>query len=254
MWASKGRSGYGDATLQGDYDDWQGLSRNGRQWKNPATMQTRNLSGAAYWSLRKQDTPKQEIPVDMYAVNDTANLAHTLPNGQANLLKYADPVRVKKTTKIPLEDRILPQLKRLNTLRAQMVELEAEYRTTDMSIEKYSLLRDLIVAKIQRQEELYKRAASVKPKSYEEPLDNTPHSSSKTHEYDGEMYSQNSDSCDRVVQQGYRESEEIGYGFIDELSESNFFKNPLKKACKVWKAAVQWHQKARNYINELKAV
>ncbi len=45
MWKGKGRSGYGDSTILGDYDTWSGLSPNGRQWHNPVTLETRNLSG-----------------------------------------------------------------------------------------------------------------------------------------------------------------------------------------------------------------
>lgn len=30
MWTSKGRSGYGDSTIGGDYDSWDGVSPNGK--------------------------------------------------------------------------------------------------------------------------------------------------------------------------------------------------------------------------------
>lgn len=46
MWKGKGRSGYGESSTLGDYDDWSCLSRNGKQWKNPITMETHDLSGA----------------------------------------------------------------------------------------------------------------------------------------------------------------------------------------------------------------
>lgn len=156
MWGSKGRSGYGDSTIGGDYDSWSDLSPNGKQWKNPITMETRDLSGADYWHLRKQNRPTEAVPESL----------HMLKNGKANIHAYAD-CEVKPISKVSIKDRILPQFKRLQTLRSQMVELENEYKTTDMSISTYSNLRDIIVAKIQRQEILYKRAASVKPKSYE---------------------------------------------------------------------------------------
>lgn len=243
MWQSKGRSGYGDSTLQGDYDDWQGLSRNGRQWKSEATHLTRSLSGHDYWHLRKQIRPTEEIPQDMYAVNDTANLAHTLPNGKANLLAYADPAPVRKSvSKVSIEDKILPQKKRLNTLRSQMLELEQSYRNKEMSVEKYSLLRDIVVAKIERQEVLYKRAASVKPKSEEtdeDGLEYTPSSGFSTQDDDG---------------YGLEEYEEIGVVFVDTLSSTNSLKKPLKNICKLVKGLVRFISAARNYINELRAL
>lgn len=37
MWKGCGRSGYGDQAILGDYNDWDGLSMNGRQWKNRET-------------------------------------------------------------------------------------------------------------------------------------------------------------------------------------------------------------------------
>jgi len=154
MWTSKGRSGYGDSTIGGDYDSWDGISPNGRQYKNEATMETRDLSGADYWHLRKQNRPTEKIPESL----------HILKNGKANINAYADP---EPKSKVSIQDKILPQAKRLTVLREQMIELEKEYKTTDMSIAEYSQLRDIIVSKIQRQEILYKRAASVKPKSYE---------------------------------------------------------------------------------------
>lgn len=247
MWQSKGRSGYGDSTLQGDYDDWQGLSRNGRQWKSEATHLTRSLSGHDYWHLRKQIRPTEEIPQDMYAVNDTVNLCHTLPNGKANLLAYADPAPVRKSaSKVSIEDKILPQKKRLNTLHSQMLELEQSYRNREVSVEKYSLLRDIIVAKIERQEVLLKRAVSVKPKSLETDEDSA---------QDGLEYT----PCSGFSPQpndGYasEEYEEIGVVWIDELSDSNSLKSFLKFACKVVRKVVQFSQATRNYIKTLSEV
>ena len=62
MWTSKGRSGYGDTNLDGTYDDViLGVSPNGRQYRNEATLEQRDLSGWAYWNIRKQSTPEQEV-------------------------------------------------------------------------------------------------------------------------------------------------------------------------------------------------
>ena len=64
MWKGTGRSGYGEQTILGDYDDFDGLSMNGRQWKNRLTKETRDLSGADYWHQRKALEPKmlEDIP------------------------------------------------------------------------------------------------------------------------------------------------------------------------------------------------
>lgn len=239
MWQSKGRSGYGDSTLQGDYDDWQGLSRNGRQWKSEATHLTRSLSGHDYWHLRKQIRPTEEIPQDMYAVNDTVNLCHTLPNGKANLLAYADrPTPVK--SKVSIKDKILPQFKRLQTLRSQMVDLEKEYKTTDMSISEYSVLRDVLFAKAQRAEVLYRKAIAQKPVQMpEDSLEYTPFSGFSPQPNDG---------------YASEEYEAVGVVWIDELSETNSLKSFLKLSCKAVRKAVQFSQATRNYIKTLSEV
>jgi hypothetical protein len=72
MYMSKGRSGIGDRNIQGTHDDWDGLSMNGRQYRNAVTQEIRNLSGADYWFTRKADYPDQEPET---WVNGKANIA-----------------------------------------------------------------------------------------------------------------------------------------------------------------------------------
>lgn len=224
MWTSIGRSGYGDSTIGGDYDLWDGVSPNGKQYKNEATMETRNLSGADYWHLRKQNRPIESIP---------ANL-HMLNKDRANIQAYADPVETpKRKNSIPLSDRILPQKKRLNTLRDQLIELETEYKTADMSIEEYSTLRDILMVKINRAEVLYRKAVSVRP--------NTPEIIDESEEFGVEYATQTSfteDSC--------------GVAWVDELSSSNCFKSFLKNTCKAFKLAVHYKHKMSSYLQTLK--
>lgn len=223
MWGSKGRSGYGNSTIGGDYDSWDGVSPNGKQYKNEATMETRDLSGADYWHLRKQNRPTEEIPAEL----------HMLKNGKANINAYADPVPTKKASTVSIKDRILPQFKRLQTLRTQMLDLEIEYKTTDMTCEEYSILRDVIVCKIERAEVLYKKAINVRPKSAETEEDNE--------EYAYETFSISSDNNGH----GESYSSPIGVEFIDELSSENMFKSFLKSACLVTRTLVRWHNRTK---------
>jgi hypothetical protein len=230
MWGSKGRSGYGDSTIGGDYDSWDGVSPNGKQYKNEATMETRDLSGADYWHLRKQNRPTEEIPAEL----------HMLKNGKANIDAYADPVPTKKAPTVNIKDKILPQGKRLQTLRSQMVELEQSYKAGEMDISEYSVLRDVLVAKLQRQEVLYKKAISAKPVKTEEENEEVGVESA---------YS----SCD--VEYTHTEvAPSCGVSWIDDLPRTNSFKKPLKIACTLTRKALQFSQKARSYWNELKAV
>ena len=84
MWKGTGRSGYGDQAILGDYDDWDGLSMNGRQWKSRETKETRDLSGADYWHQRRALEPKmlEDIP--------------TYVNGRPNIQAFAEPVTKPK--------------------------------------------------------------------------------------------------------------------------------------------------------------
>lgn len=224
MWTSKGRSGYGDSTIGGDYDSWDGVSPNGKQYKNEATMETRNLSGADYWHCRKQNRPTEAIPTHL----------HMLNKDRANIEAYADPVEApKRKTSIPLSDRILPQKKRLNTLRDQLIELETEYKTTDMSIEEYSTLRDILMVKINRAEVLYRKAISVRP--------STAQNIDESEEFGVEYATQNS-----VTEVG------CGVAWVDELSAKNTFKKMLQNTCKAFKLAVHYKHKMSSYLQTLK--
>lgn len=236
MWGSKGRSGYGDSTIGGDYDSWDGVSPNGKQYKNEATMETRDLSGADYWHLRKQNRPTEEIPAELHMLN-----------GKANIDVYGRLDEAKKpTSKINIKDKILPQFKRLSVLREQMIELETSYRAGEMDISEYSLLRDIIVAKIQRQEVLYKRAASVKPKSSETDEDSA---------QDGPEYTPSSGFSPQPNDgYGLEEYDAVGVEFIDQLSETNSLKNILKKACIITRKVVHYKHKISSYLQTLKEV
>lgn len=247
MWNDKGRSGYGDTNLDGTYDDViLGVSPNGRQYRNEATLEQRDLSGWAYWNLRKQITPEQEIPEALYARNETESMSHTLKNGQANLLKYADPVVVKKPTKVPLKNRILPQASRVDKLRSEAIELELAFKAGEFTPEEYTLLREVAFKKLRRAEELLKKA--ITPVQKEEETD--------------EDYAQ--DSLEYTSASGFspqpndgyasEEYEEIGVVWIDELSETNSLKSFLKFSCKVVRKAVQFSHKAKAYYQTLKEV
>lgn len=169
-----------------------------------------------------------------------------IQHGKANVDWFSDEqITLRSATNKPkpsIKDKILPQAKRLSVLRDQMLELETSYRSGEMSITDYTLYRDIIVAKIQRQEVLYKRAASVKPirpESYED---------------EGVSYTQTFSTTSDNNGHGESYSPPVGVGFIDSLPSSNSFKKPLKIACTIIKVAVQWSHKARSYWNELKAV
>ena len=153
MWNSTGRSGYGESTIQGNYDSWDGLSRNGRQYKNEATMETRNLSGADYWHLRKQNRPTEEIPASLHMIGNKANIG-----------AYSDEAiqarKPKNKSTLTIQQKILPQARRVERLTEQMRELVSEYQAGNIDIDEYSMLLSVLAAKRSRAEILLAKAKS----------------------------------------------------------------------------------------------
>lgn len=165
---------------------------------------------------------------------------HWNPDGSAAVQSYGDDE--PKAKKISIKDRILPQAKRVQTLRGQMLDLEDEYKNTGMSIEEYSMLRDVIVCKIDRAEVLLQKALSVRPIRSETDEDSdisTPPIGFSAQPNDG---------------YASEEYEEIGVVWIDQLSNENSLKGVLKFSCKAIRKAVQFSHKARAYWQELKEV
>jgi len=161
---------------------------------------------------------------------------HFNPDGSACVASYGDDE--PKVSKVSIKDKILPQAKRLTTFREQMLELEQSYRNDEMSISEYSLLRDVIVDKIERQEVLLKRAASKRPIREE------------TEEVSEEnTYS----SCD--VDYTHTEvAPSCGVSWIDDLSPSNSFKKILQITCKTTKTLIRYTQATKRYIKSLQEV
>ncbi|WP_391558971.1 hypothetical protein [Robertmurraya sp.] len=167
---------------------------------------------------------------------------HFNPDGSACVASYGDDE--VKTKKINIKDRILPQFKRLQTLQGMMLDLEREYKTTDMSISEYSVLRDVLVSKVQRVEVLYRKAIAQKP--------------AQTPEDEEETYADSLSTPSDNNGHGESYSSPVGGRFfaevIDELSDQNSFKSFLKNACLVTRTLVTWSQQAAAYYRTLKEV
>jgi hypothetical protein len=165
-------------------------------------------------------------------------------HGKANVDWFSDEqIALRNGANKPkpsIKDKILPQAKRLTTLRQQMVELEQEYKTTDMSISEYSVLRDVLFAKAQRAEVLYRKAIAQKPVQNPEDGVETP--------YTNHVNAQPNNGHTTEVGVG------LGGSFIDELSETNSLKSFLKSACKVVRTVRYCSHKVSKYIQTLKEV
>ncbi len=171
-------------------------------------------------------------------------------HGKANVDWFSDEqIALRNSANKPkpsIKDKILPQAKRLVTLREQMMELETSYRAGEMDISDYSLYRDIIVSKIQRQEVLYKRAASVKPIRSETDEDSA---------QDSVEYTPSSGFSPQP-NDGYASEEYVDCGvrFIDELSNQNSLKSFLKNACVITRKVIHYKHKISSYLQTLKEV
>lgn len=168
---------------------------------------------------------------------------HFNRDGSANVELYSEETALaKKKTSIPLADRILPQAKRVRLLTEQLYELEAE-RKNGMDVHTYSQLRDILICKRNRAEELLKKAVSIKP--------------TQPDEDDIDLYTDLPEDEGvyevRTDVSPQRESD-IGCQWIDDLSSQNSLKNILKKACIITRKVIHYKHKMSSYLNELKAV
>src|SRR5690606_11815095 len=122
------RSGVGDSFTGEAYEDIEGLTPNGRQWINPLTKETRNLSGANYWHLRKALNSDEVVKPDVWTAD-----------GKANIAAFSDEalgLDQKKTSakkEIPIAHKIVPQERTLNRLDEQQKELYKAFEEEKIS-------------------------------------------------------------------------------------------------------------------------
>lgn len=168
--------------------------------------------------------------------------------GNANVAAFSDEAIAarsgngKKTTKVPLKQRILPQSARVDKLRSEAIELELAHKAGEFTAEEYTLLRDVQFKKLRRAEELLKKA--ITPVQKEEEIE----------EDSVEIYTSNHDMAQDDDGYASEEYEDCGVEFIDQLSESNSLKSFLKFSCKAIRGLVRFSSATKRYINELKEV
>ena len=87
-------------------------------------------------------------------------------NGKPNFEGFSDEAiqyrRLKKKPSVSIQDRILPQAKRVTTLTNQMRDLVAEYKAGNIDIDEYSMLLSVLANKRHRAEQLLAKAKSVR--------------------------------------------------------------------------------------------
>lgn len=128
MWRSRGRSGVGDSFTGETYEDIEGLTPNGRQWINPLTKETRNLSGANYWHLRKSLNSGEVVKPDVWTVDGKANIASFSDEALG-----LDQKKTQAKKEIPIAHKIVPQERTLDRLDEQQKELYKAFEEEKIS-------------------------------------------------------------------------------------------------------------------------
>jgi len=184
VWGGKGRSGIGDKNIQGTWEDWDGLSPNGRQYKNAITQETRNLSGADYWHARKADYPSQE--------------PETWVKGKANIAAFADPGPVKKK-ETPVEYAVFPQQRTYDNLEVLEARLEKQLENDQIDFEEYLSLKEGLERKKQRAWKNLCRA-----KGWE--IEGEPSKEDKEKERIGKLYYKELQAHNKRIEKEFRKS------------------------------------------------
>jgi len=87
-------------------------------------------------------------------------------NGKPNFQGFSDEAiearKPKKKSSVSIQDRILPQQRRVTTLTNQMRDLVAEYKAGNIDIDEYSMLLSVLANKRSRAEALLAKAKSVR--------------------------------------------------------------------------------------------
>lgn len=187
---------------------------------------------------------------DQYRGDRSVDFSTFTKSGRARVEAFSDEAleanKEKRKTSIPLTERILPQAKRLNLLTDQMRELEIEYKSGKMSIQSYTLYRDILSVKRSRAEQLLKKVLSVKPQQQEDDYypDETPHFTEENQHQNG----------DRHTGSPTPQHKDCGVLWVDELPPENSLKKPLQIACALISTAVRWTHATKRYIKTLQEV
>ncbi len=236
MWGSTGRSGIGEQSLPGTYDDWNGLSPNGRQVKNELTGLTRQLAGADYWHTRKSIKPEQITP-------------EVWVNGKANVSAFADKPTPKTTKKtISIRDRICPQQKTYERLEQMQKDLEQEFTEGKLTDEEYLSLSAVLDKKLQRSWVLLAKAMNWKDEE-------------ETELYCDDFYLVENNQQDKAV--NIKRNREL-VGVLSSLNDDNVFRVcwchwlDVKHFCSVFhkelhKEVKLFTEKTKKFIDYVKA-
>lgn len=161
MYGGEGRSGHHREYVGNHWDDWNGVSANGRQFKNAFTQEVRDLSGAEYWKSRKANNPSE---------CDLEN--HFNANGSANINAYKDPEskpkrQLKKKSAFQQADLAGNHLDRLEQMS---IELDREYERGEINAQQWTMARKQLDKRLER---AWKRVAEANSwTDSEEPLEN----------------------------------------------------------------------------------
>lgn len=194
------------------------------------------------WINAAEDHAEWSGGNDQYRGDRSVDISTFDKNGRARVEAFSDSAiesLKKRKTSIPLADRILPQAKRVRLLTEQLYELEAE-RKNGMNLAIYSQLRDILICKRNRAEELLKKAITIKP-----PVEDWEDIS-----YNEQTAYYTEDSTYTNDDSGQRDSST----WLGGISEENTFKSSIKVALHLTRKLVEFKHKVKAYYQTLKEV
>lgn len=110
---------------------------NGRQWKNPTTKETRDLSGADYWHMRKAIEPKRFEDIPTY-VNGRPNIQGFSDQGMEYWLSSDEKKASGKPAGVYIHPFcIMPGEEEIEALDVQQLMLYKQYKTGRLSYDRY---------------------------------------------------------------------------------------------------------------------
>lgn len=214
MYGGKGRSGHHREHVGNHWQDWDGISPNGRQFRNAFTDLPRDLSGAEYWKARKANNPSE------------CDLEHHFnQNGSANIQAYAEADKPKAKPKTAFE--------RVNLADAHYSRLEKLSQALDSEYEQGLLSNeDWVYARRQLDKRLDAGWVRVCKARGWNPA-----------ERDEEGFSRNPLTTKQKASTMPTSQKESSVSWSDEwlasISDDNIFKRPLQIVLTSWKRAAK---------------
>jgi len=200
------------------------------------------------WINATEDHDQWSGGNDQYRGDRSVDVNTFDKNGRARMEAFSDKaieaLKEKRKTSVPLRDRILPQMRRLDKLTNELIELEQEYKQGKMDIDEYSMYRAIAITRRDRAWILYCKAVGM-------PAELIPEMA-KNEDVSPKVSGQTAFNIDDIQASSAAQSTQNDNSFLASIPDTNSLKKPLMKGLQAWKKAVQLSHKLRSFSNKAK--